>query len=245
MRALLLLALVGLSARCDAQSREDPVRFLLWPVQDIRAIPGAVTPTRLLVLGGAGATLYGLSRYDRDLTREAAVLSENAGLRVAQEFGNARAVRPALAVVFLGGLMAGDDRMADAAFTALESVILANLITNGLKGAFGRARPWQGEGPDSFAPFSGNTSFPSGHSTTAWAALTPFAQYYGGATEVVLYGLAATTAFSRMATEAHWLSDVLAGSAIGFTTAYALTRRHRSGVRISVAPGSATFQLQF
>ena len=71
-----------------------------------------------------------------------------------------------------------------------------------------------------------------GIATTAFAALSPWFLYYPGPVTAGLLVLAGATAFSRMATNEHWLSDVMAGSAIGFTTAYALSRRH---VRIGSA----------
>jgi membrane-associated phospholipid phosphatase len=243
---LLLAALVPPTS-VQGQASDDPIRFILWPLEDVRAVGDGISvrTTGLLALGGAG--ILALSRYDRTTTEWASGLGVNSHLRVAQEFGNARVVRPALGVILIGSLMTGDLRLQDASFTALESVILANLVTNSLKGLFGRARPWQEEGTNSFEPFSGNTSLPSGHATTAFAALTPFALYYGGVVGGGLYLLAGATAFSRMATNVHWFSDVVAGSAVGLTTAWLLTRRHRAGTRISLSPTiqGAALQIRF
>ncbi|MFT7550004.1 MAG: membrane-associated phospholipid phosphatase [Rhodothermales bacterium] len=189
LACLLTLALTGMSGLAGpaarAQAGADPFRFVLWPVNDVRAI-GSLHPKALLGVAGLGAGLFLLSRYDRPVTQAAADVHESWPIRVSEEFGNASAVRPALAVVLLGSLMTGNERLQDAAFTSLESVILANLATNSIKTLSGRARPWQEEGPGSIEPFSGNTSFPSGHATTAFAALTPFAQYYGGVRGVLI-----------------------------------------------------------
>jgi undecaprenyl-diphosphatase len=106
-----------------------------------------------------------------------------------------------------------------------------------LKSAFGRARPFQNQGALEFRPFSGNTSFPSGHSTTAFAFITPWLLYYPNAFTPGLLVLGAGTAFTRLLTDNHWFTDIVAGSAIGFATAYVLTNRHRrEDQRVMVAP---------
>jgi hypothetical protein len=41
--------------------------------------------------------------------------------------------------------------------------ITSEIVTPGLKSAFGRQRPYRNSGPSAFSPFSGHDSFPSGH----------------------------------------------------------------------------------
>jgi membrane-associated phospholipid phosphatase len=219
-------------------------------VDDLASIPRGFDANRLAWTAGAGAGLLALTRYDRSLTTRVSGTTDDYGIRFFEEFGNVRTVRPATMLILTGALMAGDRRLQDAAFTSLESIVLANLVTDLLKTVVGRARPWQDEGPSSFKPFSGKTSFPSGHATTAFAALTPYALYYGNATAAVLYAVATGTAASRMATNVHWLSDVVGGAAIGFLTAQVLTRRHRGMARIRIVPvltseGAAGVELRF
>ena len=63
-------------------------------------------------------------------------------------------------------------------------------------------------------------SFPSGHSITAFAFITPMVIYYPS----LLIGLifcAASIAASRVLLGMHFLSDVLVGSAIGIVLGYA------------------------
>ncbi len=47
------------------------------------------------------------------------------------------------------------------------SIIAAGIVTPALKAIVGRSRPRQNEGTYHFSPFSGNSSFPSGHATQA------------------------------------------------------------------------------
>lgn len=244
--ALHLLLISGLFAGlpASAQQSSDPIRFLTWPVEDLRAVGNGLSLGSTGVVAGTAVGIWFIGRYDDSMTDWATDLESNRALRLAQEFGHAKVVRPALGVVFLGSLMSGDRRLQDASYTALEAVILANFVTNSLKSLFGRARPWQGEGSDSFRVFSGNRSMPSGHATTAFASLTPFALYYGGVAGGGLFVLATTTAFSRIATNAHWFSDVVAGSLIGFSTGWFLTRRHARQTRVTLQPGPGSLTLR-
>ncbi|MBO6576538.1 MAG: phosphatase PAP2 family protein [Rhodothermales bacterium] len=245
MRLVLpLILLLQVAGQARGQAPNDPFRFVVWPVEDVRALTGSVSTRTVIAVTGAAAIVGVSARFDDQFAGPARRWDGSPVLRVAQELGHARAMRPALAVLFLGSLMQNDTRLQDASFTGLEAVIVANLVTNSFKAAFGRSRPYEGDGSRRFAPFSGHRSFPSGHATTAFAALTPFARYYGGVPAVVLYGAAAATAFSRMAIGVHWFSDVLAGSAIGFATASALTRLHRGRIRLSAGPGGAVLAVR-
>jgi membrane-associated phospholipid phosphatase len=75
--------------------------------------------------------------------------------------------------------------------------------------------PFQWYGP--FHPPS-NSSFPSGHSTVAFAIATVVATSYNKTiwVPIVCYTLAGLTALSRVYQNDHWFSDVFVGSALGF-----------------------------
>lgn len=250
LRAALLLAAAGLSvAPAAAQLRPDPLRFVTWPVEDAVGLVADVDATDALYVAGFGAALFALSRLDEPLTDRAVGITEGRHVRIVEEFGNAKVVRPMGIVLFTGALLSGDHRFQDAAFTSLEAVLVANLVTNSLKSIMGRSRPYQDRGAGVFDPFSGDRSFPSGHATTAFAFLTPWALYYPGPASAGLLVLATATSFSRIATNQHWFTDVLGGSAVGFMTAYALTRRHlRIGstrIRPTLGPGAVTLEMRF
>lgn len=237
---LFVFLLLMLAAPAQAQSDySDPYRFWKWPAHDAAALGTGILSKGTLYAAGGGVLLFLAVPHDRVMTEELSSLPPAPAdliVRVVEEFGNVRAVRPVAGAIFLGSLISDNRRFQDAAFTSLESIIYANLITSGLKSAFGRARPWQKEGAMEFEPFSGNTSFPSGHSTTAFAFVTPWLLYYPNTFTPGLLLLSAGTAFSRMLTQNHWFTDVVAGSSIGFFTAHFLSRRHQDSYRVQIAP---------
>lgn len=227
-----------------AQSTEpspDPRRFITWAKQDAGAFAVGLV-SRYVVYAGTsmGVVLVTFSGQDDDLTRGAVRLSHNIPSQVrtvANEIGNVKVVKPMSLMLFLGSLASKNYRFQDAAFTSFEAILLSNIITDVVKGISGRARPYQEQGAQHFRPFSGNTSFPSGHATTVFAFTTPYLLYYRNALSIAFFALGAGTAFIRIADEAHWFSDVVVGSGIGFLTGYWLTKRHmRQQTRIDVVP---------
>ena len=206
-----------------AQSADDPLRFAVWLVQDLRAVPSALSPAVLAPVGVGLAGVVGLSAVDAPL---AADLQRRELWRVVEELGDANAMRPAAIMVFVGSLLQDDHRVQDAAFTGLESLVMANMLTNVLKAIHGRSRPWQEEGAGHWKPFSGRTSFPSGHATTAFALMTPWVVYFRHPVAWAGMGLAAATSISRVTLRYHWPSDVLAGALIGSGVSWWLATRH-------------------
>ena len=109
------------------------------------------------------------------------------------------------------------------------SVASSGLLVNLIKGIVGRTRPklWFLDGDYGFVPFTFGdydyNSFPSGHSNTIFAlaiALSFFIPRF----RMLLIAFASVVAFSRIALTAHYLTDVLTGSAIAIYTTYAMRR---------------------
>ncbi len=120
--------------------------------------------------------------------------------------------------------------VADLGLHGTEAVAVSGLITALLKGVAGRARPYVSADTSphdfhfgrGFARGGGYQSFPSGHSTAAYAAaavVTSESQrWWPHAIWLVapaMYGGATLVGLSRMYNNAHWASDVALGAAIG------------------------------
>ncbi len=140
---------------------------------------------------------------------------------VVTEFGNT------LSALAICGLISRKDP--DTAYLGANAVAYSGIACLTLKAAFGRARPWQGEGPYSFVGPAINddyNSMPSGHSATAFALATVLAKQYPEYKHV-FYACASLIAISRVYVHAHWPSDVLAGAAIGVWSANHVMRKSR------------------
>jgi membrane-associated phospholipid phosphatase len=108
------------------------------------------------------------------------------------------------------------------------SVALAEILTLGIKTVAGRSRPVAGVGAFDFDPFSGAESFPSGHTTVAFAVATDLGDELDrGWIRVGLYAVASGTAWSRINDDRHWLSDVGWGALVGVTSAKLVSGRWR------------------
>lgn len=101
-------------------------------------------------------------------------------------------------------------------FTA---VALPGITAMIFKGVIGRARPYlyDTEGPKGFSPFEFESiyaSYPSGHTTTAFAFATAFILIFPQSRYVAI-PLALVAGLSRMTLGAHYLADVIMGATLG------------------------------
>jgi hypothetical protein len=129
---------------------------------------------------------------------------------------------------YLVGLVRDDTRARSVGEDGLiASVIAGGIVTPVLKFATGRNRPRDAGKTFEFKPFSGASSFPSGHTTEAFAVASVIATHYpAGWVQGVAYGSAALVGFARIHHQAHFLSDVTAGAIIGTVTGRAVVHRN-------------------
>lgn len=107
------------------------------------------------------------------------------------------------------------------------SIIASGLVTPALKYTVGRKRPYASGSVFDVEPFSGNYSFPSGHTTQAFAVATVVASHYDQWwIKGMSYSLAAGVGWSRIHQNKHYASDVIAGAIIGTVVGRTIVRRH-------------------
>ncbi|MDZ4676980.1 MAG: phosphatase PAP2 family protein [Oligoflexia bacterium] len=116
-----------------------------------------------------------------------------------------------------------------------EGLLSATVVAYTLKYSVRRARP------DS----NTLTSFPSGHSQVSFASATTIAMSYGWKYSVPSYILATVTAMSRLADNAHWFSDVVAGATIGILFGRAGFEHHFGVTPLTYNDGSRGYGLAF
>jgi len=110
-------------------------------------------------------------------------------------------------------------------YLATRAALNSLVMTESMKYALGRARPYEGAGGGGF--FQGGGSFPSEHSAAAWSIASVVAhEYPGPLTKVLVYGAATLVSFSRVRARDHFPSDVLVGALIGQLSGYQAYSRH-------------------
>jgi membrane-associated phospholipid phosphatase len=108
----------------------------------------------------------------------------------------------------------GGERFRAAAYDTTQAVLVNTFYTFGLKSTTHRWRP---DG-------SNQLSFPSGHTSNAFAIATVWSRQYGARAAVPGYFLAGLVGVSRMASQKHHLSDVVAGATLGYLVGSTVSR---------------------
>ena len=131
------------------------------------------------------------------------------------------------------------------AWNMVEAGGLATVTSYALKFAAGRERPNETDDPNRWR--KAGSSFPSFHAAAAFAIGTVLAESGNDDNRIMRrvlgYGaVAGYTAFERLKHNAHWLSDDVAGAAIGGATAHFILERDsernsaRNGSALSITP---------
>jgi membrane-associated phospholipid phosphatase len=113
----------------------------------------------------------------------------------------------------------------------LDASIVNLAYTEVLKVAVRRERP---NGAD-------NKSFPSGHTSNAFALAAVAERHYGWKVGAPAYLLAGVVGASRLHQDKHWLSDVMAGGALGYLVGRTVVRVN--GRAIDHPAGETTLSL--
>jgi membrane-associated phospholipid phosphatase len=121
--------------------------------------------------------------------------------------------------LFAASRRSGDRTFRSLSYSLVQGTIMSALITQSSKTGFRRLRP---NGED-------HGSFPSGHAADSFLFATVFAEHYGWKAAIPGYAIAAYVAASRLEERKHHLTDVAAGSAIGYLLGRTVSRRMRTG----------------
>lgn len=163
------------------------------------------------------------------------------------------------------GIIFKNQKMKTTTLLATQAYITGGLTESVLKFLTGRQRPYNSDPnavqakPTFHGPFykttrdaNGkklNSSFPSGHTTVAFAAATVFAMEYHNKplVPILAYSAASLIGISRLTENKHWASDVLVGAALGYLNGRLVVNNYHRYARIK-QPGSQkplSFTIQY
>lgn len=133
------------------------------------------------------------------------------------------------------GIIFKSQKVKTTTLLATQAVITGGLVESVLKTLTGRLRPnYYAPGSEAEPSFKGpfvntsrdyngkrsNSSFPSGHTTVAFAAATVFAIEYKNKPYIPIIAYSASTliGLSRITENKHWATDIFTGAALGYLT---------------------------
>ena len=124
--------------------------------------------------------------------------------------------------MFAVGLLNKDKSLQNQSYKVVGSLLINTAVTQAMKYTIKRHRPYQ-DYPTIIYPdqIENDASFPSGHTSTAFALATSMSiQYKKWYVVVPAFAWASSVGYSRMYLGEHYPTDVLAGAAIGIGCAY-------------------------
>ncbi|MBB1285236.1 phosphatase PAP2 family protein [Flavisolibacter sp. BT320] len=136
------------------------------------------------------------------------------------------------------------EKLQTATLLSAQAFITSGILERTLKLVAGRQRPFinssskGGPEPLFHGPFYMfresredriGSSFPSGHTTAAFAVATVFAEQYKNKSWIPLiaYSAASLVGVSRLSENKHWITDVVAGAALGYLSGKQAVRNYR------------------
>ena len=148
------------------------------------------------------------------------------------------------------GIVFKNEKLRTTTYLATQAYITSTLWSTLFKTLSGRERPGSRNfqaveySPGFHGPFynlkNGNSSFPSGHSTLAFAAATVYAKEYKNipAIPIIAYSVASLVSLSRITENRHWTTDILAGAALGFLSGTQVVNNYHRYARLQRTKGN-------
>lgn len=196
----------------------------------------------LWLLPLAGATAVSL-HYDVQALQHVSTSPNR--IRISSDLSNLGAYGAigAAGTTYLIGKITRNEHARETGVLSLEAIADASVVTEVLKLATNRERPYTGTGlgrfwPDGSAIYTTNGSFPSGHATIIWAFShvvvdeTPGHRWL----HLALYAAATGVSVARVTSRNHFPSDVVVGSAIGYLVGGYVYRRHSDSYSSNSSP---------
>jgi membrane-associated phospholipid phosphatase len=141
------------------------------------------------------------------------------------KLGSGGVVAAAVGSVWVASRIHHSDDFARFGDDLTQASLLNGLLTFGLKQSINRNRP-----------SGGHYSFPSGHTSSAFAVASVVDHHYGWKASVAAYTAATFIGASRIDSRKHYLSDVVAGATVGYIVGRTVTRSGSGSPAIHWSP---------
>jgi membrane-associated phospholipid phosphatase len=182
---------------------------------------------------GAGAVVLAIDGDIQKSMPDEPPGSVQAGFKyVIEPFGSGIYTIPALGVMYGIGALTGSRKPQYVALKGVEAFLYTAILTQAIKQITHRHRPYQDVPPNPYnwdGPIADihYNSFPSGHTSTAFAVATVIGSAYRKTiwVPVVCYSMASLVAIERLVNNEHWASDVLMGTALGIAVGLTIAAR--------------------
>jgi hypothetical protein len=210
------------------EEKDRPFRNILpnfW--NDLRRLPSAQTAVVLGVGGLLSAVAY---QNDEYFTTQAAAGGTDQIFAVGDQVGEAYTQAGIALGTFVVGRLAKQEKVAHVGSDLIRAQLLTAVLTHALKAVTSRERP-TGERDGSTQTYS----FPSGHASASFTTATVLWRHLGWKVGLPASTLAAYASASRIQQNAHYVSDILFGAALGIASARTVTIGHGER-RVAVAP---------
>lgn len=182
--------------------------------KDIVALPSE--DTFLLVGSGVGGALA-MRPADDNLQLWADGLGESGYTPIGRRIGDGWIQGGAALGTYGVGLLSGHRGVTHIGSDLIRAQALNAVVTRSLKFVSGRRRP-----------SGGRESLPSGHASAAFASASVLGSHFGPKVAIPAYAAAGFIGWTRVRDNAHWLTDVIIGGAIGAAVGQTVTRGHRT-----------------
>ncbi len=226
--ALLALCLAHKAAAADLSYPE----IVIDDVKHVVGAPARWDEAEWLQAGWASLAVVGTALViDRPLRDEMRRhTGDNTFITQVERFG-AQYAAGVVGGFYLAGVLTDDQTSIQVAQDGIAaSLIASGIITPAIKLVAGRSRPRADQGIYYFKPFSSNnSSFPSGHTTEAFALAAVVSDHYDASwVSYTSYSIAGLVGLARTYHHAHFASDVLAGAMIGTLVGKSVVAHNRT-----------------
>lgn len=190
--------------------------------QDVRSLP---TQESLALLAAGSVGAIAVHGADDNLSAWAARATNSSFTTLGRHLGEGWIQAGVAVGTYVAGRVSRNAKTTHIGSDFVRAQVLNALLTQGLKAAVQRKRP-----------SGGPRSFPSGHSSAAFASAAVLHGHFGWKNSLPAFAAAGLVSWTRVRDNSHWMSDVVFGSTLGVLVGHAVTSGHdRSWILVPTA----------